>query len=50
MGLLLPGRVQNVSPETFAGLRGFGSLFLTTLPPSVLGLLLHSYIKQLFTL
>ena len=28
---------------------GIWLLFLTTLPPSVLGLLLHSYIKQLFT-
>ena len=49
MGLLLPGRVQTSAPKPFAGLRGIWLLFLTTLPPSVLGLLLHSYIKQLFT-
>ena len=47
--LLLPGRVQTSAPKPFAGLRGIWLLFLTTLPPSVLGLLLHSYIKQLFT-
>ena len=35
--------------KPFAGLRGIWLLFLTTLPPSVLGLLLHSHIKQLFT-
>ena len=49
MGLLLPGRVQTSAPKPFAGVRGIWLLFLTTLPPSVLGLLLHSYIKQLFT-
>ena len=39
MGLLLPGRVQTSAPKPFAGLRGIWLLFLTTLPPSVLGLL-----------
>ena len=50
MGLLVPRRVRSTAPKPFAGLRGIWLLFLTTLPsPSVLGLLLHSYIKQLFT-
>lgn len=49
MGLLAPGRVRSTAPRPFAGLRGIWLLFLTTLPPSVVGLLLHSFIKQLFT-
>lgn len=43
MGLLRP------SGTGLSGLRGIGLLFLTTLPPSVVGLLLHGYIKQLFS-
>lgn len=53
MGLLFPNRITSESstPGTapFAGWRGIGMLFLTTLPPSILGLLLHPYIKKLFT-
>lgn len=49
MGLLVPGRIHSTAPKPFAGLRGIWLLFLTTLPPSVIGLLLHSQIKQLFT-
>ena len=49
MGLLWPGRIQTSAPKPFAGLRGIGLLLLTTLPPSILGLLLHSHIKTLFT-
>lgn len=53
MGLLFPERItsesSNPGMKPFAGLRGIGMLFLTTLPPSILGLLLHPYIKKLFT-
>ncbi|MBO4311972.1 MAG: undecaprenyl-diphosphate phosphatase [Desulfovibrionaceae bacterium] len=35
--------------EGLSGLRGLWLLFLTTLPPSVFGLLLHSRIKKLFS-
>ena len=49
MGLLLPGRVQTSAPKPFAGLRGIWLLFQRRCPHPVLGLLLHSYIKQLFT-
>lgn len=41
-----------VRPKTsggLAGLRGIGLLLLTTIPPSVAGLLLHSRIKLLFS-
>ena len=48
MGLLWPGRVEPKTATPFAGLRGIGLLLLTTLPPSILGLLLHSHIKALF--
>ena len=48
LGLLQPGRIHARTRTPFAGLRGIGLLILTTLPPSVLGLLLHSHIKQLF--
>ena len=48
-GLLFPGRVlpAGVSPETprFSGIRGLYLLFLTSLPASLVGLLLHKYIK-----
>lgn len=49
MGLLYPGRIHTDSPTPFAGLRGIGLLILTTLPPSIVGLLLHSRIKMLFS-
>ena len=49
VGLLFPGRVHSRAKKPFAGLRGIGLLFLTTLPPSILGLLLHDHIKSLFT-
>lgn len=53
MGLLFPERITSESADSgsapFAGLRGIGMLILTTLPPSILGLLLHPYIKKLFT-
>ncbi|MEG2139907.1 MAG: undecaprenyl-diphosphate phosphatase [Bilophila sp.] len=51
MGLLFPARftAPAAGPRPFAGLRGIGLLFLTTLPPSILGLLLHAHIKALFT-
>lgn len=45
IGLLLPGR----NAKAFSGMRGIAMLLLTTLPASVLGLLLHSFIKTLFT-
>lgn len=44
MGLIVPGAVGG-----FAGMRGLALLALTTLPPCVAGLLLHSRIKELFT-
>lgn len=44
MGLLRPEMGTGLS-----GMRGIGLLLLTTLPPSVAGLLLHTYIKQLFS-
>ena len=47
MGLLLPGRVHSAAPQPFAGLRGIWLLFLTTLPPSIVGLWLHSSITPL---
>lgn len=43
LGLVLPGK------GGLSGVRGIGLLILTTLPPSVAGLLLHSYIKALFS-
>lgn len=51
MGLLLPSRFvsRSAGPTPFAGLRGIGLLLLTTLPPSLVGLLLHNHIKTLFT-
>lgn len=49
MGLLWPGRIHTDSPTPFAGLRGIGLLILTTFPSSLVGLLLHSKIKMLFT-
>lgn len=51
MGLLIPpsGPARRGEHGGFAGLRGIGLLILTTLPPSVVGLLLHDRIKALFT-
>lgn len=43
-GLLFPK-----AGSRFSGLRGIGLLLLTTLPPSIVGLLLHAKIKALFT-
>lgn len=43
-GLLFPDRRGGLS-----GMRGIFLLLLTTLPPSIVGLLLHDYIKALFT-
>lgn len=45
MGLLLPGR----NPAAFSGLRGMLMLILTSLPAASLGLVLHGFIKSLFT-
>lgn len=49
-GLLAPlvGR-QNGPALAFSGWRGLWLLFLTTLPPCIAGLALHSYIKTLFS-
>ena len=48
-GLLFPGRVlpAGISPRAprFSGIRGLYLLFLTSLPASLVGLLLHKYIK-----
>lgn len=41
LGLLLPG-----PNNRFSGLRGLWMLFLTSLPASLLGLLVHGYIKE----
>lgn len=49
MGLLLPSFSRSAGPTPFAGMRGIGLLLLTTLPPSLVGLLLHDHIKTLFT-
>ena len=40
------GLLQFSSEKAFSGARGLWLLFLTSLPASILGLLLHSYIKQ----
>ncbi len=45
IGLLIPGS----RAKAFSGVRGIAMLLLTTLPASILGLLLHSFIKSLFT-
>ncbi len=45
-GLLFPPKDSSLR---FSGLRGIGLLILTCIPACVLGLLLHSYIKSLFT-
>ncbi len=37
------------NPPKFSGLYGLYLLFLTSLPASLIGLLLHSYIKSLFS-
>ncbi len=47
-GLLFPKK--NLDGQShFSGLRGIGLLVLTTLPGATLGLLLHPYIKMLFS-
>ncbi len=45
-GLLFPKKNQQ---QSFSGIRGILLLIITTLPGATLGLLLHSYIKMLFT-
>lgn len=45
LGLLHPSS----SPSAFSGVRGIAMLVLTSLPAASLGLLLHGFIKSLFT-
>ena len=46
LGLLLPSAGKTAH---FAGWRGIGLLFLTTLPPALAGFVLHGFIKSLFS-
>ena len=49
-GLLFPARSSGAASPRFSGIRGLFLLFLTSLPASLVGLLLHKYIKlYLFT-
>lgn len=44
------GLIKPLNDKKFAGIYGIWLLFLTTLPPGIIGFLLHSYIKTLFTI
>lgn len=44
------GLLKPMKKKSFTGLYGIWLLFLTTLPPGLVGFLFHSYIKTLFTL
>ena len=44
------GLIRPEKNKKFAGLYGIWLLFLTTLPPGIIGFLFHSYIKTLFTI
>lgn len=46
-GLIFPKK--NINKKSFSGIRGIFLLIITTIPGATLGLLLHSYIKMLFT-
>lgn len=44
------GFIRPIKGKKFTGRYGIWLLFLTTLPPGIIGFLLHGYIKTLFTL